>query len=104
MDRLVTYINENNKNGGELANVHIAYSTLSEYFDGVWAQAKGLPSGSVWGPTHPDAHRRTALEEAQVRANAGEVGEEEGAMSDAALWPFPVLDANAVDGGVDFFP
>ena len=73
------------------SSVHIAYSTLSEYFDAVAAEAAGSAE-------HDVLFRR-------VQA-APEVNEPPKVDPVSALAPFPILrpDGGWADGGIDWYP
>ena len=72
------------------ASVHIAYSTLSEYFDAVAAEAAGSPEHDVLFRTAEAAAGARAVPPSTVTAIA----------------PFPILrpDGGWADGGVDWYP
>ena len=100
LDRLFDYINAHNVEGnGDVSGVHIAYSTLSEYFDAVHAESRGEAghAGLFYGGGGAAA-AAAAGDGVAVGGGATEFG--------GALIPFPEYRPvrGFVDGGVDFFP
>ena len=116
LDKLIAYINGESAKadaaGSAFENVRVRYSTLSEYFDAVFAEAAGAPVEEhaiqflAAGPATPAA-TADASQAAEalpnvlppVRRYAAPVPGKRGHI------PFPVLSPHdALDGGVDFFP